>query len=109
MVASSSTFRSVKVVQVIDQSRAAFRLSLEARALLVHANGRRGCRMHEMSMKWTARAFRLFGVQQRACERNVNDVRARVGIPNWMVQRGLIEQRARRATFAIAMPFPRGK
>jgi len=31
-----------------------------------------------------------------------------VGVPNWVVQRGLVVQRARRAAVATAMPLPRG-
>ena len=64
--------------------------------------------MQELSMKWTGRALRLLGVEPRACEQNVNELRARVGIPNWVVQRGLIAQRARRAAVSTAMPLPRG-
>lgn len=64
--------------------------------------------MQELSMKWTGRALRLLGVEPRACEQNVNELRARVGVPNWVVQRGLIAQRARRAAVSTAMPLPRG-
>jgi hypothetical protein len=57
----------------------------------------------------TRRALRILGVRRRACERQVNEVRSRKGTPNWLVERGLVENRARRAALAVALPLPRGR
>lgn len=60
--------------------------------------------------KWTERIVRRgFGVDRARCERHTNDVRARMGISNWLVEQALVSELARRSTLAAAFPLPEGR
>jgi hypothetical protein len=58
---------------------------------------------------WTTNALcRVLRVERSDCEEHVNDMRSKVGISTWRIERALRDELARRTTMAVALPVPRG-